>query len=218
MPKQTFQPDLKRLDNLRIKRGWTLQQLAAKAIVSVRTLNSIRQGKSVDLTTVSKLARAFGEPLESLLVGYSPEAPVETTTPRIEVQLKLSIPFEDFDEAEHLTSFIEALTKLIGAKGMVNIADVKDGSTIVTVDVEEDDMCRLIAAYLDGRLEPLDVTGILSPDIKRLPLKTRMHILSFSEKKETPKFKEMPKKRPKRRQKPPPAEPGETEWTEGESE
>lgn len=56
-----------RLNQLRAQRGWTQAQLAAEAGVSRQTINSIETGRfEPSLTLALKLARLFGDPVESI--------------------------------------------------------------------------------------------------------------------------------------------------------
>ena len=64
MAQKYFKANLPKLENLRIARGWSREQLASKAILSTRTLDSIMAGKSAVLSTFSKLAKALETPVE----------------------------------------------------------------------------------------------------------------------------------------------------------
>lgn len=56
-----------RLRQAREARGWTQAELAERVGVSRKTVNTVENGVFVPSTVIAlKLARAFGEPVESL--------------------------------------------------------------------------------------------------------------------------------------------------------
>ena len=58
MAQKYFKANITKLESLRISRGLSRDKLAAKAIVSPRTLDSIMAGKQAAISTFSKLAKA----------------------------------------------------------------------------------------------------------------------------------------------------------------
>ena len=106
---------------LREAKGWGQQALADRAVVSIKTINSVEQGKPAHLSTFAKIAKALGVEPSEILEGYDPSAhlagdTIRALSKRVEVEIKLSIPFEDFDEAEGLTNLVQMLSTLIKAK------------------------------------------------------------------------------------------------------
>ena len=77
MAQKYFKADIQRIQSLCISRGWSREQLASKAIVSPRTLDSIMAGKQAVLSTFAKIAKALDAPVESILEGYEPPQPYQ---------------------------------------------------------------------------------------------------------------------------------------------
>ena len=60
---------------LRLQRGWTQAELADKAGVSRQSLNNIERGRTnASTTTLARLSRALGVPMETLLGVDTPKA------------------------------------------------------------------------------------------------------------------------------------------------
>ena len=68
--RNTSKPTSRSSNRSASRRGMSREKLAAKAIVSPRTLDSIMAGKQAAISTFSKLAKALDAPVESILEGY----------------------------------------------------------------------------------------------------------------------------------------------------
>ncbi|MBS9336369.1 helix-turn-helix domain-containing protein [Fructobacillus papyrifericola] len=58
--------DKTRVAQLRKEKGWTQEELAEKAYLTVRTIQRMEAGQDVSLTTLSSVAKAFSLPLSDL--------------------------------------------------------------------------------------------------------------------------------------------------------
>ncbi len=156
---------------LREAKGWGQQALADRAVVSIKTINSVEQGKPAHLSTFGKIAKALGVEPSEFLDGYNAAAHLASDTiralsKRVEVEIKLSIPFEEFDEADGLTNLVQMLSTLIKAKQEIGVVAVSPGSVKITLEMHPDDLKELIAAFMEYRLKDAQVFSleVLDPD------------------------------------------------------
>jgi transcriptional regulator with XRE-family HTH domain len=158
--KRTVRPDAEAIKRLRIAKGWRVEDLAAKAICSDRTVENIERGANVYVFTLAKIAKELGVEPASLVAGGQP--PPEQPKPQncVKVHFELSIPFDQFDESEQLGEFIAFLKKFLrGGGGDFNVVGVTPGSTIVTLEMSFEDMMALHAAYEQGNLAEIHCVG-----------------------------------------------------------
>jgi transcriptional regulator with XRE-family HTH domain len=160
MAQKYFKANHPKLESLRIARGMSRQKLADKAIVSPRTLDSIVAGKQAALSTFSKLAKALDAPVESILEGY--EDPVVPEERLWKVTITISTPFDRFDETKDLPVFLSRLYSLLGGDG-VSFINVKPGSTKINVALTNEQVFKIVTAYLTSKLDVLKVKQIIVP-------------------------------------------------------
>lgn len=65
----TLVVDPERLKDLRIKKGWTQDELAHRSGVGKRTISSLENGKAAQITSISLIAQALGVEIEDMLLG-----------------------------------------------------------------------------------------------------------------------------------------------------
>ncbi len=147
---------------LREAKGWGQQALSDRAVVSIKTLNSIEQGKPAQLSTFAKIAKALGVEPSAFLEGHQTNAPAaDQAERRVEVKITLSIPFENFDETEGLDRLVGLFTSLMNAKNAVTITGLSPGSVQLTMLVDEEDVPRLMQAFAQGKLDAIQATEIM---------------------------------------------------------
>jgi transcriptional regulator with XRE-family HTH domain len=152
-PKRTVRPDGAAIKQLRLQKGWRVEDLAAKAICSVKTIENVERGANVYVFTLAKLAKELGVDFMTLVQGGKAPSELRAPAPCFQVQLVLSIPFDQFDESEQLGGCVELLTKFLRGFGEMKVVGVAPGnSTIITVLVNNDDMKALSKAYSAGKL------------------------------------------------------------------
>jgi transcriptional regulator with XRE-family HTH domain len=168
MAKETYKPDLDRIDQLRVKAGLSWPALAKAAIISSRTLDSIRKGEPADISTLRKIANALETTPDTLIPEYmdhssSPrgEQHIKVHIRYFDFELTLSIPFQEFDETKDLPRIIQWLMKHNITKEQVIVSSVGPGSTVVSLRVATSDAYRLFRAFKDGRLAILDVLELV---------------------------------------------------------
>lgn len=162
MTRSTFKPDAKKIERLRLQKGWEVSVLARKALISKRTLTNIMNGEHVRLDTISRIAGAFKVECQELICGEG--SPLENaqaiTGRRVEVEIKLSFPFDDFDETKQLETFIHELARVLSARDPIVVNNVRAGSTIITAEMSEDDLIALVEAFGQSALDTFRVDGI----------------------------------------------------------
>jgi hypothetical protein len=73
----------------------------------------------------------------------------------VQVELRCSIPFDQFDESDQMLAFIAFLKGLLGGGGDINVIGVTPGSTVITLEMSVQDMVDLHAAYSQGQMKEI---------------------------------------------------------------
>lgn len=153
---------------LREAKGWGQQALADRAVVSIKTLNSVEQGKPGQLSTFGKIAKALGVEPSAFLEGHAPSPPPDAAEKRVEVRLLLSIPFEGLEESEGLLQLVGLISSLIQAKHAISVVDASSGSVRLTLRMSEEDVHALIKAAMALKLDEIGFRSlhVLDEDFK----------------------------------------------------
>jgi transcriptional regulator with XRE-family HTH domain len=180
---RTVAIDADAVKRLRIAKGWKVEDLAKKVGCSLRTATNVERGANVYLFTASNFAEALGVELKDLLCGTFEKSTTKAEQPpakrAIHVDLKLRIPFPEFDETVDTARLMEFLSKCVNWSAQVNFVAVRDGSTIVTLQIEEHDLVELLNAFRVGNLEEIGVIEVVCPS--RSELKQNDYVLHFVE-------------------------------------
>jgi len=139
MAQKYFKANLPKLEKLRIARGWSREDLATEAIISTRTLDSIMAGKSAVLSTLSKLAKALETPVNEIVYGF--EEPEQPGGRFWSITIKISAPYDKFDETRDLPEFITKLLERVGGDQIL-IPEVSKGSTTIRFSLTEEQYLR----------------------------------------------------------------------------
>jgi transcriptional regulator with XRE-family HTH domain len=175
MAQKYFKANIEKLESLRIARGWSREALADKALVSTRTLDSLMAGENGVLSTFAKIAKALDTPVNSLLDGYETpaaqprglESPPDQSEALSTQRIKgVKISFGDnspytLDTSHDLISKIVA--HCIASTHEVVVIEITKGSIIVELELSEDDLLRLVAAFTETRLDSIHVEAIRLP-------------------------------------------------------
>src|SRR5437867_4425253 len=71
--KRTVRPDADAIQRLRLAKGWRVEDLATKAICSVKTVANVERGtNNVYVCTLAKLAKGLGVEIMALVQGDKP--------------------------------------------------------------------------------------------------------------------------------------------------
>ena len=166
---RTVRPDAEAIKRLRLEKGWRVEDLAAHAGCSEKTVANVERGANVYMFTLAKLAEKLGVEYGALVAGGKPAPEAPRPEPRVQVQIVLSIPFDQFDESEQLGGFIEFLKQVMKGGGNINVVGVAPGSTIITLEMPIQDMIALYSAYKAGKLAEIHCIGF-SPELNTEPV------------------------------------------------
>lgn len=156
------------LKRYREAKGWSQQVLAEKAIVCIKTLSSLEQGNPALLSTFGKIAKALGVEPGELIEGHGPDpSPNSSAAVPTEnlaaIKLTLSIPFQYFNEMVDVGRVEAFLMAVINSKNAIVITDVSPGSVKLTMLVDEDDVPRLLQAFVDRKLDQIQASELTVP-------------------------------------------------------
>jgi transcriptional regulator with XRE-family HTH domain len=162
---RTVEPDGVEIQRLRIEKGWRVEDLAKKAGCSLKTVENVEKGANVYIYTLKRVASALGvEPSDLLIDGD--DAPLERRRKKervFRITFEVSVPFDEFDESSDLVSFLQTLVSRLGG-GEMEPTGVKEGSTLIEVEMTLEQFLELAEAYADGRLDDLNIESIGTPD------------------------------------------------------
>ena len=154
------------ITSLRIEKGWRIEDLARKAICSVGTVTNCERGKPVMVVTVSKIAKALGVEVQSLLerddqIGDDPPTPEKLSTGSV----KLGAQFEKFDESSDLFAIMEAVTKKFGPHSQIVVLYVSKGTVTIGLGFAElADLKTLGRLFCAFELDELGIYSIALQD------------------------------------------------------
>lgn len=142
MPKKdTVSPDGAKIRRLRQGLGLTREEFAEKAECSTRSMSNAESGRNVEVATLKCIADAFQVPPSELILGGStPPSPN-----LFRLQLVIEADMDKLNQSHALESFTSLLRELISAQGEVAIRDIRQGSVIVTLEMQEQDALELVA-------------------------------------------------------------------------
>ena len=150
---RTVTPAGKTIEQLRLERGWDVYEMARRAGVTPNTVLSVEKSNKCFLMTINGFRAAFGLPdNEQLLGGPSPKPIRVTGARRIQIRIRLRIPFTNFDFTDQLAAVINWLIKLIDPQGDVEVLAVAPGSVVITLEMDEPDTRKLVSAFGVGEL------------------------------------------------------------------
>jgi transcriptional regulator with XRE-family HTH domain len=162
---RTVEPDGEAIQRLRIEKGWRVEDLANKAGCSLKTVENVEKGENIYLYTLKRVANALDVEPSELLIDVDDESPVRMRKKeRVwKITLEVSTPYDEFDESSDLVGLLQALMSRLGGGG-IEPTGVKEGSTLIEVEMTLEQFLELAEAYADGRLDDLNIESIAAPD------------------------------------------------------
>lgn len=154
---RSVKPNGEAITRLRKAKLWRVEDLAKRAGVSAKTVESVERGANVYMFTLAKFATAFKVENSVLIAGGEVPPELPKTQRRIEVNLTISIPFEEFDQSEQLISLIQSLKAVVNAQDHIELTGLMASSTVVTLEMSEADVHSLISAFMSGKLDEMQV-------------------------------------------------------------
>ncbi len=76
------------------------------------------------------------------------------------MQIKLKIPYKDFDQFQQLMTTVLSLETAISAETQIEVEAIHEGSTIITIEIEYGDILLLLRAFVMGKLDPLQIVAV----------------------------------------------------------
>ncbi|AMV24056.1 Internalin-A precursor [Gemmata sp. SH-PL17] len=84
-PGRSAKPNVKRIVEWRVLKGWTQADLAARAGVSKRTIENLERGNPVNLQTIADVAEALGGEVAEIIMSLGRSSPTPAATPESSV-------------------------------------------------------------------------------------------------------------------------------------
>ena len=158
---RTFKPNGGLCKQTRIQKGWDEAAMAAKAGLTPKTIASVEACNPCFLFTLKSISDALGLADVSQLID-SGEPPIPPIPPgkRIQLKIKVRLPFPDCDFTKWLVWFIQKLINLIDPDGGMEIVGIAPGSIIITLEMTEKDTRKTVSALGSGELDELDIESI----------------------------------------------------------
>jgi transcriptional regulator with XRE-family HTH domain len=159
-------PDRARITRLCDEKGWGAMDLAHAAGIAIATAGKIIRGEPVFRKSLILAAAALGEEYVNLIEGgrqLSDESQEDGCVIHVHIPIKREMLDDD-----QVKSFIELLKRLIGGEDDIDMTDIKDGSTILTLTLSISDFEKLLTtAELQGEdfLKQLGVEDIIYANI-----------------------------------------------------
>lgn len=160
MPK--IRPDLIR--NMLNNNGWSQEDLAEKAGVNTKTVTRMLKGLSCNISTISFVAGALKvQPAAIIDDGTSDSVPDTTIDQRIEVSIKVLLPYDTGNESKQAAQIVALLTRLIEAQGVIAVNSTSPGSVKLNLEMDQRDVGRLFLAFIRDELGELPASELILP-------------------------------------------------------
>jgi hypothetical protein len=79
---------------------------------------------------------------------------------RVQIKIRLNLPFAECDFATWLISLINKLIWLVDPSGEMEVIAVAPGSVVITLEMDDMDARKTIGAFGTGELEELGIASI----------------------------------------------------------
>lgn len=152
--------DGKKIERLRMARGFSVAELAKKAKLSQKTMGNARNGKPVLLGTIKLLADALGVTYGELLLES--EASDAMLSRRVRIKIAVEGDIRELENSPYLKDFLNLLTKMLATEDIQN-TNVEGGSIILTLVMSEEASKRLAEIFPNFREHARDAVREL-PD------------------------------------------------------
>ena len=154
------------IKQLRLKKGWTQEDLAEASKLSVPCISNLERSKNVVLNTLRKLSKALDNiDLHFLFAEDAiPLPPISGDVYILKVRLSKP-PSQEFDEADDMTKIINELSSLSGDNRM-EVIDIRKGSVLIDIEMPLETMEKLIDLFKQGKLKDLGVEEMTPPQFR----------------------------------------------------
>lgn len=171
-----------RLKRLRIQQGWSVEELATKAVCSVKTIQSAENSKKMYMSTITKIANALNIKAYVLLAEVNladpPPPPewkeiIESKERMFGFFILVNIDFKEVDESVQVPEIVNGVVEAASPQKDVYVVAVRSGSLIVCFAMVKSDVERVVGAFCAYKLDGLAVVALLCPDSLRGQLTER---------------------------------------------
>jgi hypothetical protein len=143
-------PDGAKIRRLCDEKGRGAAELAHASRIALATAAKIMRGEPCFRKSLMLVAEVLNNEYVNLLEGSQPGETKKEK--RYEIHFHFPIDKELFDD-DRVIAIIDMLNKIIGGSGDIDMTDLRDGSTILTLSMNEEDLLRLIDAIDEKRDE-----------------------------------------------------------------
>ncbi|WP_168219251.1 helix-turn-helix domain-containing protein [Limnoglobus roseus] len=131
------------MKQLRAAKGLTAESLADKCGVSVKTVSNAERGKEVLIDNVARLADVLGVKAAELI--FQPERnPIARP---LQLSIHINLPDRASAETGLIGNFIKLLEMMVQSEEMANLISVTKGSIIITLEMGEADVAKLVVIF-----------------------------------------------------------------------
>lgn len=171
----THAVDGEALKRFQLRKCWTNAALSFNSHVPLKTIERARKGERIELEKIDWLAEALEVESARLLLSEKPvrlyrlptgedvKIPINEDK-RFEVTITIATPYHEFNRSEKKDAFIGLLDSVIKGSEPITINAVKEGSTLVTLEMSTQDILRLLAEMIDGTLGNMNITAMTMED------------------------------------------------------
>jgi transcriptional regulator with XRE-family HTH domain len=151
-----------RVEDLLLRKGWSVSKLADAAVVSKRTLEKALTGDKILVTTLGKIAKVFNVDGKTLLHGYRPSSN-DDGVERIVINLHLDCDRETLERLG-IAAILKELIAKTRLKSEVTLKGTEEGSMKLKLEVTVSDARRIASGA--GFYKMLDeIAGIKVLDV-----------------------------------------------------
>lgn len=147
--------------------GLSLEELAARAAVSVNTIKRWQKGEPATLRRLSRVALVLRIPCRNLILTQEDYPAPAMDAPEVkETQdlagfylcvIQIPVSSRDFNPKKQIPEVLEHLESLIQAKGEISIKFVRSGSVRIGLAFSDPDDVKSLVRYLCGGFEQIEI-------------------------------------------------------------
>lgn len=160
---RTVKPNGEVCKRMRIERGWDVAAMAVKTGLTRKTVESVEAGNRCFPFTLKAFSDTFGLPdltplLEEPRLLPSPIVDVD----RVQLRIKLWLPFADCDFTQWLIGIVNKLIKLIDPMSEIEVVAVSPGSVIIILEMSAQDTRKAVSAFGSGELDEIEIASMMT--------------------------------------------------------
>lgn len=146
-------------------KGWSHADLAKKTGVDEKTISSLFKGTEKQMATLRLVAEALGVEPAEIIKGAKTDAPPHLPKglfkpSRFKARLRLDLDFNSYNELKDAHELIAVLMNRLEFSNEPDITGFDEGSVLITLSIDGEDLEKLINAYLRHRLDDLHIGAI----------------------------------------------------------